>query len=243
MVHDSAVDSARVALLREVLSSTPWVDRTRSFARDLRSSTRIEHGLLLVGTPQAEPWHLAAHLDDESRFAGIPELSPVLVRHRIPDGAPPHLSVGLARLEVAKSGETLFVVAPGPAPEPLLDRVDDARRHGATVMSMHSGDDDLQSLAHESLVLPELGLILPQSTQSLQQRAFAASGSLGIDTLSDAELDSTLDSFDVMQHLVSTAVGESALTAPTSSSSSRRAFRDRLGRMLDAISGPSIARD
>ena len=242
-MHDGAVDTARVALLREVLASTPWVDRTRSFARDLRSSTRTEHGLLLVGTPQDEPWHLAAHLDDESRFAGIPELSPVLVRHRIPEGAPPHLSIGLSRLEVAKAGETLFVVAPGPASEQLLDRVDDARRHGATVMSMHAGDSDLQSLAHESLVLSDLGLVLPQSLQSLPQRAFGVSEPIGSDTITDADPDTTLDTFDVMQHLVSTAVGESALTAPSSSQASRRAFRDRLGRMLDAISGPTIARD
>ena len=79
-------------LLRDVLSSTGWVDRTRGFARSLRRSTDHGDGLLLVGTPTHEPWHLAAHLDDESRYAGIPTLSPTLVRWSPPPGAPEHLA-------------------------------------------------------------------------------------------------------------------------------------------------------
>ena len=37
-------------------------DRMVSLAA-LRTEDRV-HGLLLVGTPDEEPWHLAAHLDD-----------------------------------------------------------------------------------------------------------------------------------------------------------------------------------
>ncbi|MGH3328622.1 MAG: hypothetical protein ACRDPT_12640, partial [Streptomycetales bacterium] len=73
------MDAARVAILREILAPTGWVDRTREFARALRASTSGPGGLLLVGTPDDEPWHLAAHLDDEARYAAIPELVPTLV--------------------------------------------------------------------------------------------------------------------------------------------------------------------
>lgn len=259
VVHDEGVDSARVTLMRQVLSSTPWVDRTRSFARALRTSTRVEHGLLLVGTPEDEPWHLAAHLDDETRFAGIPELAPVLVRHRVPDNAPAHLSVGLERLANATRGETLFVVAPSTAPERLLDRISDARRHGATILSMHAGDSDLESVTHESLVLPPRGLIIPGDSGLTgfgglgAQQLMVGLDLASVGTLLDADArddDACAEltpgaSFDVLSHLVSTAIGEGAIASSsvTSAQSSQgrgtTAFRDRLGRLLDTISGSS----
>lgn len=109
----------------------------------------------MVGTPAYEPWHVTAHLDDEARLAGIPELTPTLVRWAPPAGAPPHLSVGLARLEAAQRGETLFVVAADSAPVPLLERVDDARHVGATILALDAGDPELDALAHEALTVPE----------------------------------------------------------------------------------------
>jgi hypothetical protein len=111
--------------------------------------------LLVVGTPAYEPWHVTAHLDDEARLAGIPELAPTLVRWAPPAGAPPHLAVGLARLEAARRGETLFVVAEDSAPVPLLERVNDARRVGATILALDEGDPELDALAHEALAVPE----------------------------------------------------------------------------------------
>ena len=72
-----------------------------------------------------------------------------------PAGAPPHLSVGLARLEAAQRGETLFVVAEDSAPVPLLERVNDARRVGATILALDGGDPELDALAHEALAVPE----------------------------------------------------------------------------------------
>ena len=51
-----------------------------------------------MGTPEFEPWHLTAHLDDESRLSGIAALAPTLVRWSPPADAPPHLAIGLARL-------------------------------------------------------------------------------------------------------------------------------------------------
>ena len=125
------------------------------FGRALRTTPKTAGGLLVVGTPDYEPWHVTAHLDDESRLAGIPELSPTLVRWAPPPGAPPHLSVGLARLEAAKRGETLFVVAEDSAPAPLLERVNDARHVGATILALDEGDPELDALAHEALAVPE----------------------------------------------------------------------------------------
>jgi hypothetical protein len=156
-------------MLREVLSATGWLEQTRQFARALRTSTRDPGGLMLLGTPEGEPWHLAAHLDDESRFNAIPELMPTLVRWEPPPDAPPHLRIGLDRLAAARRGETLFVVAEEEsAPVPLLERVDDARRTGAVILTLDGGDRELQGLAHESLTVPQRdGLISFDGAQHL----------------------------------------------------------------------------
>jgi hypothetical protein len=172
------MDAERVAMVRELLRSTGWVDRTRDFARVMRRSTDGQGGLLLVGTPDEEPWHLAAHLDDEARWSGIPDIMPTLVRWSVPDGAPAHLAVPLQRLEDARRGETVLVVAEDVAPDPLLERVDDARRHGATVLALDGGDPVLEELAHESLTVVAADLVVPEL------------------------------SFDTVQHLVSAAAGE-----------------------------------
>jgi hypothetical protein len=147
------VDADQVAALRALLAPTGWLERTRAFARTLRTSTTSPGGLLLVGTPDDEPWHLAAHLDEESRFAGLPELAPTLIRWAPAADAPPHLRVGLARLEAARRGEALFVVSPEAAPVPLLERVSDARKAGAVILALDQGDRDLEDLAHESLTV------------------------------------------------------------------------------------------
>jgi DNA-binding MurR/RpiR family transcriptional regulator len=63
--------------------------------------------------------------------------------------------VGLARLEAAQRGETVFVVAEDSAPVPLLERVNDARRVGATILALDEGDPELDALAHEALAVPE----------------------------------------------------------------------------------------
>lgn len=148
------MDADQVATLRALLANTDWLERVRLFGRTLRVSTRVPGGLLVVGTPKSEPWHLTAHLDEESRLAGIPELMPTLVRWAPPPGAPPHLRVGLSRLEEARRGETLFVVSAQAAPAPLLERVNDARHVGATILALGADDPELDALAHEALCLP-----------------------------------------------------------------------------------------
>jgi hypothetical protein len=180
------VDSQQVRLLRELLASTGWVERTAGFAATLRGATRHKGGLLLVGTPEEEPWHLAAHLDDEARLSGIAEIAPTLVRWAPPLDAPPHLAVGLARIEATRRGETLFVVAPGSAPEQLLQRVADARRIGATILSIDDGDHELDDLVHDRLVVPS------------QQIAVA----------DDVAVRRASVDFDTVSHLVSVAAGE-----------------------------------
>lgn len=176
-------------LLREALTRTDWVERTRAFARPLQR-VREPGRLLLVGTPEDEPWHLAAHLDDEARLTDQPQLAPTLVRWSPPADAPAHLSVTMSRLEAATRNETVFIVAPQQAPDPLLERVSDARRIGATILSIDSGDDELGGLVHERLVVP--------SAQPLR-------------TTTSLDLDVLLD-IDTVSHLVSVAAGEHSTT-------------------------------
>ena len=175
------MDSARVSVLRELLAGTGWVERTRHFGRALQRAPHDPGGLLVVGTPNDDPWHFAAHLAAEARWSSLPALAPVLVRWFPPAGAPAHLAVGLERLEHVQRNETVFVVAPESAPAPLLERVSDARKLGATVFAMETGDPELEELAHESLLVPahaDSGLVVPE--------------------------------FDVVSHLVSSAAGDTS---------------------------------
>jgi hypothetical protein len=172
------VNRDEVDALRAVLAPTGWPERARVFARTLRTATRARGGLLLVGTPADEPWHLAAHLDDESRLSGIAELAPTLIRWNAPADAPPHLRAGLERLERARRGETLFVVTPDTAPSPLLERVSDARRVGATILALTQGDPGLGALAHETLTV-QPGTASPVSFTIAQHLVSAAAGDRG----------------------------------------------------------------
>jgi hypothetical protein len=149
------MDAVRVAWLREVLAGTEWLGATRRFAGVLRGSV-VAHGggLLLVGTPEYEPWHLAAHLVDEAAWSGTPELAPTLVRHHARPSDPAHLAVGPARIAAARRGETLLVVAPE-EPAPLLERVHSARRAGVTVLALGAGGGELAAMAHDTLAVPE----------------------------------------------------------------------------------------
>jgi len=165
-----AMDSGSVALLRDLLAETGWIERTRELGLALRT-TRSPGGLLLVGTPDDEPWHLTAHLADEARLADLPQLTPTLVRWAPAAGAPAHLRVGLDRIQRAARGETLFVVAEAGAPIPLLERVDDARRTGATILALEGGDSELSGLAHDRIAVPLGGPITFDGAQHLVSAA------------------------------------------------------------------------
>jgi hypothetical protein len=144
---------AQVEALRALLGPSGWLDRTRHFADALRVRSRTAHGLLIVGTPTDEPWHLTAHLTEESQLADLPGLMPTLVRWTPPPGARPHLSVGIERLGQVNRSETLLVVSQDLAPERLLDRVADARKAGAAIFALDQGDPELDGLVHESLAV------------------------------------------------------------------------------------------
>jgi hypothetical protein len=145
------MNADQVSALRAMLAPTGWLDRTAAFAQALRRSARTPNGLLIVGTADDEPWHMTAHLADESRYAGLPELTPTLVRWAPESGAPSHLAVGVERLRAATRAETLLVVTQRAAPAELLERVQDVRRAGATVFALDQEDPELDQLAHEAL--------------------------------------------------------------------------------------------
>ncbi|MEU3182998.1 hypothetical protein ABZ707_02110 [Streptomyces sp. NPDC006923] len=171
------MDAVRVALLREVLAGTQWPSAARRFAGVLRSSVVPQGGgLLLVGTEEYEPWHLAAHLVDEAAWSGQPELNPTLVRHRVRPEDPAHLAVGLGRLRAVGRGETLLVVAPEQPDSGLLERVHDARRAGATVLSLDGGDPEVHGLAHEALTVAAADMEHGVDLDTVQHLVSAAAG-------------------------------------------------------------------
>lgn len=148
------MNADQTALLRALFEGTPFDDAVVDFSAALGEQRPDPGGLLLVGTPAEEPWHFAAHLADEAQWAGREELAPTLVRWEVPPGAPPHLAVGITRLRAVAARETLLVVSPDTAPERLLDDVSRARRTGAHVLAIETGDADLRGLAHEALTVP-----------------------------------------------------------------------------------------
>ncbi len=92
------MNADQVAALSALLGPSGWLEQTDEFARALRVSARTPGGLLLVGTPDDEPWHLTAHLADESDLAGLPGLAPTLVRWAPPAAAPAICGSALAGL-------------------------------------------------------------------------------------------------------------------------------------------------
>jgi hypothetical protein len=169
------MDAKQVAALRELLAPTGWLERTRRLGTALRgSTTRSAGGLLIVGTPGNDPWHVTAHLEEEARLGGMPALMPTLIRWAPPPDAPAHLRIGLDRMEAARRGETLFVVAVEAAPAALLERVQDARRIGATIVALDQGDSELEQLSHEALAVPVA--TSPVSFDGAQHLVSAAAG-------------------------------------------------------------------
>jgi len=212
------VNTAQVEALRTLLASSGWLERTRYFARALRAHSRTPNGLLIVGTPTFEPWHMAAHLEDESRFAGVPELAPILIRWAPPSDAPPHLRVGIDRIERAGRTETLLVVGSDAAPDSLLERVADARKAGAAIFALDRGDDDLDSLAHESLAIrPVLDPVSFDGAQHLVSMAVGEANPPG--------------------SRLAGRVGSRSARSLSAGSSRRGGMRDRLARLLDTLSG------
>ena len=209
--HHGGVDVSRVMVLREMLASSGWVERTQGFARTMRRRTTEPGGLLLVGTPEAEPWHLAAHLDDESR----------LVRH---PAAEPHTgslpgAAGCPRSPVRDAGATR------------------GRAQGRDGLRRQRGVRT-RDAARARMGRPQAGCDRSFARRRRRRaarcrsrvscRAVAAEPTLVV-----PELD--VVSFDSVQHLVSVAAGEAA-QSPSSTS-----VRERMAKLLEHIAGPRIS--
>ena len=70
------------------------------------------------------------------------------------------------------------MVTPDAAPSPLLERVRDARRVGATILALTQGDPELDGLAHDTLTVPP-GSTSPMSFAVAQHLVSAAAGDRG----------------------------------------------------------------
>lgn len=227
------MNTAQVEALRTLLAPSGWLERTRYFARALHSRARTPNGLLIVGTPAEEPWHMTAHLADESRLAGLPELAPTLVRWAPPPGAPPHLSVGIDRLERAGRAETLLVVGSDAAPAALLERVADARKAGTAIFALDCGDADLDELAHESLaVRPALDPVSFDGAQHLVSLAVGESGLRRGRSPADAWLA------DLGPWSAGPLPPAGDVSDQPQGAARLANVRGKLGRLLDTISGP-----
>ena len=143
-----------------------------------------------------------------------------------------------ARLEEARRGETLFVVTPTTAPVPLLERVSDARRMGATVFALDQGDPELDALAHEAMTIaPGPGVPGLMTFGIAQHLVSAACGELGAGrSMADGE-------FGVASQAGPGSPGGSA-GQPDTPGYQRyrpgvRGLRDRVAHLLDVVSGPN----
>ncbi|MFJ8430235.1 hypothetical protein ACIQ9P_02910 [Kitasatospora sp. NPDC094019] len=218
------MDAVRVSALRDRLAGTGWLEAVGGFAGELRHAvTRRGAGeLLLVGGTGYEPWHLAAHLEDEAAWSDVPRLAPTLVRHRVPAAAPAHLAHGLGRLSGAGRGATVLVVAPTAAGETLLERVQDARRHGATVLAL----DGAASGTPGGSAGPG-DVTGPGDATGLGDLAGLAHRRLAVGTAED-------EPFDLAQHLVSAAAGQPP---------GQRSALGRLAALAGRLTaGPTISR-
>ncbi len=127
---------------------TTWYGELRSLGQSLRAARGCGQ-LLVVGHPDEEPWHLAAHLDMLARYRDVPEL-----RAALADGA---------RVAAAGRNDTLLVVSEHRLPVHVVERVHRARSHGSAVLGLCVDDPELTSLAHDavSLELERLELGIP----------------------------------------------------------------------------------
>jgi hypothetical protein len=150
------MDHHEIGGFRRLLRALHLDDASAEFAAALGSGSDSRGSLLVVGTPENEPWHFVAHMAEEARSSGRPDLVPTWVRWTTPVNAPTHLAVTMGRLSEIRRDDTVLVIAPDRADERLLDRVDDARRFGGRIMTLHREDHDLIGLSHETLVVPVL---------------------------------------------------------------------------------------
>jgi hypothetical protein len=170
---------------------------------------------------------------------------PTLVRWQVPQGAPSHLRVGLERLEAARRGETVFVVTPSTAPVPLLERVSDARKTGATIFALDQGDPELDGLAHEAMsITPGPGVPGMVSFGAVQHLISAACGELGAGRGALGEdRNEAGKEFGVASPAQGGAAADRIERTDTPGYQRYRpgvrGLRDRVAHLLDLVSGPT----
>jgi hypothetical protein len=126
------------------------------FAHALGNRQDRSTDLFVIGAPEFEPWHFCAHLGEQASRFGRPDLSPTWLRWSVPLGAPAHLARSVDTLNSVSRRQTVLIVDPlGGTPE-LMERVAGARHHGARIMSLHRGHQDLVELSHETLLIDRL---------------------------------------------------------------------------------------
>ena len=152
------MDRSEARILRELLETgrgRAWLDEADDFAAALRVAPRQVGGLLLVGPGEVEPWHLTAHLSEDARMLGLDQLIPTLVRGAPEESAPAQLSVGLDRISSAGRNDAVLVVAQNDPESLVLERVADAKRRGARVLTLGQTAPLAADLAHDALAVPE----------------------------------------------------------------------------------------
>ena len=154
-------------------SSSGWTRRAWELGQQLRPASSDAGRLFVVGTPAHDAWHVAAHLDDEATFSGVPALRPTLLRWQPPVAGPAHLRVSVDELRRSGRGRAVLVVAPDALADTELERLADARRAGATLLavsSAHQDVDELAGLAHDCAVVDSLA----GSANGLEDMGFAS---------------------------------------------------------------------
>lgn len=130
--------------------ATSWFGGLSGFGGTLRRSVHRQGQLWVVGSEADEPWHFTAHLEALARYRGVPELAPTLVRWQRPSNASaPGISVD--DMAAGGIGQTVLAISEDPDDPELLERLADAKRRGATILGLTSGDGDgMDSVAHEA---------------------------------------------------------------------------------------------
>ena len=128
---------------------------------------------------------------------------------------------GIERLEQASRHETVLVVSPDAAPAPLLDRVADAKKAGASIFALDQGDTELDELVHESLALRYDEA--PISFDAAQHLVSYSVADPGLADLADLA--------------ASSPVGRGAVPALRRGTPGPSGLRGKLNRLLETISG------
>lgn len=129
---------------------------TLHFAHALGGRRYTSDRLLVIGTPEFEPWHFVAHLAEEAKRDHRADLIPTLVRWEVPQGSPAHLAVSTSELTQLTRNQTLLIVSSCSHSPQLLQRVTDAKKRGARIMAVHRNDEDLADISHEMLSIDPL---------------------------------------------------------------------------------------